>query len=179
MSSKSRYTALVNDSRTRAKTIQHKQKTADALISEIDALKNQTTTEINELILPRLEHLAKVGRTVLSKAWGIPEQELLPRQANGAARWTLYDFTITKVTEQNIYIQGKRHDHEKLFVLSRDYLHLSSGDFAKRIRSSMPYMKKMNKEESERRSVKDKEEIQRKMRVLQWELDAIERKATS
>lgn len=177
MSSKSRYIALANEHHSRAEIIQQQQKKADALLTDIDMLKNKTADELNDFIVPRLEYLAKVSRSTLSKCWGIAESDLLPLHANGFSRWTLYEFTVIKITNENIYIQGKRNDHEKLFVLSKDYLHISNRDFAKRIRSSMKFMKKWNKEADEKKSAKDIAEIKSKMRVLQWELNSLEKQA--
>lgn len=179
MSSTSRYSALVNEHRSRAEIIQKQQKKADALLADIDMLKNKTTDEINDFIVPRLEYLAKVGRSTLSKCWGVAESELLPLHANGFSRWTLYEFTVIKITDQNIYIQGKRANHEKLFVLPKDYLQFGNRDFAKNIRSSMKFMKKWNKEADEKKSAKEIAEIKSQMRVLQWELNSLERKAKS
>lgn len=164
MSTKSRYANLAKSQRDMAQSIQRKQKEAEKANSDLEALKEKSQNQMDEFINPRLQYLAVVGRSALAKCWGVDYVE--PKHTNAWTRWTIYDFTVTKVTPENIYIEGVYKGHSKLFVLSADtFLYLSDRDFAKKIRgwalSAKPYWR-------EQESKKVKAEISKLRHQIRW-----------
>lgn len=174
MNSNQRYARLLEQQEQTDDFASNTRTAMSKLSNELEMIQNGFQKNVDEFVLHRLTRLRSVGRSVLMKSNANRFLGKDKDNIHAELLWLVYDFRVTKLTNDNIYISLLEYG-EKVggLIISRSYLHMGDRDMAKLVRKYLLSVKAANDRSAAKKKEGEVEDLTKQINELQEKLSKL------